>query len=457
MQRRLHSHRTEGTDLCQWRILGARGWCLLHSQRSARRQGKRRFSTVEMSSVPDEVCTIDDSVSNGQHAPKQQVYYPDQQVRVECTPGYELDRLSPVQTCLKNGTWSPAETPKCLRRFPSTMFDQKSNIDAFVGSPCGEPPSIPNAYLINTTSTYARYSCFERYIFKDVAISKIECQHGRWQIARPQCIEATCQHPNVEGFNGYVLNSRTTYLSGEGTGLTCNSSTRFDLIPLVDYLVCDHLGQWKPTLPKCHGNSFVLVQSFRTDTNRHTLEKCRLPDLGKHLIGYYMDDNTNEWYGKELQPGAYIRHGYSIKYQCQCPAKFHQNCSFIQPILTQCADGHWTNGGPHCREGTNALFCLSTRLFFFRSKKSPANAPFHPTFPISYRLTILNRMSSWTKENYSITNVSMAMLVWAMSPAFKDISPHNHSVNRVTIAGPSPSCSSMILFFRKLYDPSVLD
>ena len=71
-----------------------------------------------------------------------------------------------------------------------------------------------------------------------------------------------------------------------------------------------------------------------------------------------MDDNSNEWYGKELQPGAYIRHGYSIKYQCQCPAKFHQNCSFIQPILTQCADGHWTNGGPHCREGKNALLCL---------------------------------------------------------------------------------------------------
>jgi hypothetical protein len=76
-----------------------------------------------------------------------------------------------------------------------------------------------------------------------------------------------------------------------------------------------------------------------------------------------MDDNSNEWYGKELQPGAYIRHGYSIKYQCQCPAKFHPNCSFIQPILTQCVDGHWTNGGPHCREGENALFCLcSTSL-----------------------------------------------------------------------------------------------
>lgn len=79
--------------------------------------------------------------------------------------------------------------------------------------------------------------------------------------------------------------------------------------------------------------------------------KCRLPDLGKQLVGYYMDDNTNEWYGKELQPGAYIRHGYSIKYQCQCPAKYSLNCSFMQPIATQCIDGQWTNDGPQCREG----------------------------------------------------------------------------------------------------------
>jgi len=90
------------------------------------------------------------------------------------------------------------------------------------------------------------------------------------------------------------------------------------------------------------------------------LAKCRLPELGKQIIGYYMDDSTNQWYGKELQPGAYIRHGYTIKYQCQCPSKFIQNCSLIKPAFIQCVDGQWTNGGPHCKEG----ICLFFFLFF---------------------------------------------------------------------------------------------
>lgn len=53
---------------------------------------------------------------NGHYTPKQQVYYPDQQIRIECNPGYELDRLSPVQTCLKNGTWSSIDVPRCLSK-----------------------------------------------------------------------------------------------------------------------------------------------------------------------------------------------------------------------------------------------------------------------------------------------------------------------------------------------------
>ncbi len=84
-------------------------------------------------------------------------------------------------------------------------------------------------------------------------MSIIECKQGRWQNTRPQCTEAACRHPTIDGFNGYVSNSRSTYPSGEGTGLTCNSTTRFDLIPMIDYIVCDNHGTWKPTLPKCYG------------------------------------------------------------------------------------------------------------------------------------------------------------------------------------------------------------
>jgi hypothetical protein len=69
-----------------------------------------------------------------------------------------------------------------------------------------------------------------------------------------------CRNPSVDGFNGNVLNSRSIYLSSEGTGLTCNSSTRFDLIPMIDYVICDNHGIWKPALPKCYGNlSFLLL------------------------------------------------------------------------------------------------------------------------------------------------------------------------------------------------------
>ena len=71
-----------------------------------------------------------------------------------------------------------------------------------------------------------------------------------------------CRHPSIDGFNGYVLNSRSIFLSGESTGLTCNSTTRFDLIPMIDYIICDHHGIWKPTVPKCYGIFFVLYRSI---------------------------------------------------------------------------------------------------------------------------------------------------------------------------------------------------
>ena len=202
----------------------------------------------------DEVCTIDHSIVNGHYTPVQQVYYPDQQIRIECTPGYELDRLSPVQICQKNGTWSPVETPRCLskketiRKFYFITYEKYIDLE----SPCGEPPSILNGYLVNTTSSYAQYACIERFMFKD-SNSQIECKDGRWQTSRPECIEATCHHPQVYGFNGYVLNSRLNFQTGESTGLICNSTARYDLIPSIDYIVCDNQGSWKPSVPKCYG------------------------------------------------------------------------------------------------------------------------------------------------------------------------------------------------------------
>lgn len=67
---------------------------------------------------------MDISIPNGGYSPKQQVYYPDQQIRIECNPGYELDRLSPVLTCLKNGTWSSAESPRCLSKLSITNINE---------------------------------------------------------------------------------------------------------------------------------------------------------------------------------------------------------------------------------------------------------------------------------------------------------------------------------------------
>lgn len=78
-----------------------------------------------------------------------------------------------------------------------------------------------------------------------------------------------------------------------------------------------------------------------------------------------MDDLTNEWYGKELQAGAYVRHGSTIKYQCQCSAKSSSNCSSSKTSFTQCLDGQWTNNGPHCREGMKEMLICSVRVHFF--------------------------------------------------------------------------------------------
>jgi hypothetical protein len=100
------------------------------------------------------------------------------------------------------------------------------------------------------------------------------------------------------------------------------------------------------------------------------IAKCRLPDLGKYLIGYYMDEDTNEWYGKELQSGTYIRNGHSIKYQCQCHSKSIQNCSLNKPAFTQCMDGQWTNGGPYCQKG-NCLIWIFFAIQFFDIKETP--------------------------------------------------------------------------------------
>ena len=72
------------------------------------------FINIDNYSFSDEVCTMDTSITNGDYTPKQQVYYPDQQIRIQCKPGYEVDRLSPVETCLKNGTWFPLAFPRCL-------------------------------------------------------------------------------------------------------------------------------------------------------------------------------------------------------------------------------------------------------------------------------------------------------------------------------------------------------
>jgi hypothetical protein len=225
-------------------------------------------------------------------------------------------------------------------------------------------------------------------------LSKVDCVHGRWQTSRPQCIEAICLHPNVIGFNGYVQSARSTFLSSEGVSLTCNSSTLYDLIPFVDYLVCDNYGQWKPTMPRCYGKILIrFVSRFtRHATYIFILAKCRLPDLGKHFLSYYMDDNTNEWYGKELKPGAFIRHGHSIKYQCQCSTKLHSNCAVLQPMLTQCIDGQWTQGGPQCRDGRHNYHMRTKNECLCLDMSDQCTIPFDIPHLLSNNNTRLNHI-----------------------------------------------------------------
>lgn len=69
-----------------------------------------------------------------------------------------------------------------------------------------------------------------------------------------------CRHPLLDGFNGHVLNSRSIFPAGEGTGITCNNTNtiHYDLIPMIDYIACDNQGVWKPMLPRCYGRTFFV-------------------------------------------------------------------------------------------------------------------------------------------------------------------------------------------------------
>ena len=188
-----------------------------------------------------------------------------------------------------------------------------------------------------------------------------------------------CRHPILEGFNGYVLSSRSIFSSGESTNLTCNGSTRFDLIPMIDYITCDNHGNWKPVLPRCYGRFFpyliMPLLLWRFSFFFLFLEKCRLSDLGKGLASYYRDDSIDQGSGKELQSGAYIRHGYSIKYLCQCQSKSSRNCSLMKLSLIKCIDGKWTTDGPHCRGGISTSFssCLLLVLLCIRNVRELSN------------------------------------------------------------------------------------
>ena len=108
-----------------------------------------------------------------------------------------------------------------------------------------------------------------------------------------------------------------------------------------------------------------------------------------------MDDEDNERYGKELQPGAYIRHGYSIKYQCQCPWKSTFNCSTIKPSSTQCRDGQWTNDGPQCREGREdfcRLYLIFTNFFAAQEWSGRCRIPLDIPYALADNNTKLNNM-----------------------------------------------------------------
>ncbi len=110
--------------------------------------------------------------------------------------------------------------------------------------------------------------------------------------------------------------------------------------------------------------------SLLVDFSNDCLAKCRLPDLEKSLIGYYLDDNTNEGHGKELQPGAYIRHGFSVKYQCQCQSKSKEDCSLIKSGFIQCIDGQWTNNAPLCREGIYFILEFYFLVIYLLNKRN---------------------------------------------------------------------------------------
>ena len=310
----------------------------------------------------DEVCTIEISIRNGRYTPKQQVYYPDQQIRFECDPGYELDRLSPVQTCLKNGSWSSVELPRCLSK--KTVRSYGKNEIRFPSKGL----SVVNHYQYRMPIWSIRHPPMLNMLVSKDLFSKIHHRESNVIKVVGKRIDRNVSKPCVDIRPWKVSMVMWLILVqhfSPAKAQVYHAIVRQDLISflwlIMSYVIIKEYGNH-------HYRNVMVFSVLQFDFYPlitlgsfaySLLAKCRLPDLGRNLIAYYMDDMTNEWYGKELQAGAYIRHGSTIKYQCQCSTKSMQNCSSSKPSFTQCLDGQWTNNGPQCREGR------TREIFFF--------------------------------------------------------------------------------------------
>ncbi|XP_034167547.2 C4b-binding protein alpha chain [Pangasianodon hypophthalmus] len=161
-------------------------------------------------------------------------------IRYQCDKGYRMEG-SDLLTCEEKG-WNPPP-PKC-------------NIVT-----CLKPPVINNGHFNPLKEKY-EYGQTVTYLckkgFRLQGASTISCSdEGTFQPS-PQCLEVTCDEPQIK--HAYIIEGKSTYY-GYKSSVRVQCKTLYKMEG-SEYLTCEEDG-WNPPPPRCHFNlKFLLNQKI---------------------------------------------------------------------------------------------------------------------------------------------------------------------------------------------------
>ncbi|XP_060793447.1 complement factor H-like isoform X2 [Neoarius graeffei] len=179
-------------------------------------------------------------------------------VQYQCDEGYRMEG-SGYLTCKENG-WDPPP-PRCIE------------------ITC-DSPSIRNAVIDGSSSPY-RYGvsvqirCTEGYRVE--GSGSLTCGEDGWKAPLPQCVEITCDSPSIR--NAVISGSSSPYRYGVSVQIRCTEGYR---VEGSGSLTCGEDG-WKAPLPQCVemtcdapniNNAFIVGRKSSYSYNMSIQYKC---------------------------------------------------------------------------------------------------------------------------------------------------------------------------------------